>query len=101
MADAANDLEEHGVVRTLKDLFAGAAGGIAQVLLGKSLSPRFFKSHPMALYQFLFFMSRVCRSGDVSQSTWWHLAISSIMLSIICTENYFVIKGHGLCNMQH
>ena len=37
MADASNDLEEHGMVRTLKDLFAGAAGGIAQVLLGKFL----------------------------------------------------------------
>ena len=27
------------MVRTLKDLFAGAAGGIAQVLLGKFLCP--------------------------------------------------------------
>jgi hypothetical protein len=35
MADAAADLEEGGVVRTVKDLFAGAAGGIAQVLLGE------------------------------------------------------------------
>lgn len=35
MADAASELEEHGMVRTLKDLFAGAAGGIAQVLLGE------------------------------------------------------------------
>jgi uncharacterized membrane protein len=34
MADAANDIEEHGFKRTLKDLFAGAAGGVAQVLLG-------------------------------------------------------------------
>ena len=34
MADAANDIEEHGLTRTLKDLFAGAVGGIAQVLLG-------------------------------------------------------------------
>lgn len=34
MADAAAELDEGGVVRTLKDLFAGAAGGIAQVLLG-------------------------------------------------------------------
>jgi hypothetical protein len=41
MADAANDLEEHGMVRTLKDLFAGAAGGIAQVLLGEFSSPCF------------------------------------------------------------
>ncbi|RFU28388.1 hypothetical protein B7463_g7941, partial [Scytalidium lignicola] len=35
MADAAADLEDHGLTRTLKDLFAGAAGGIAQVLLGQ------------------------------------------------------------------
>ena len=34
MADAAADLEEGGLTRTLKDLFAGASGGIAQVLLG-------------------------------------------------------------------
>jgi hypothetical protein len=37
MADAGAELDEGGVVRTLKDLFAGAAGGIAQVLLGKLL----------------------------------------------------------------
>ncbi|KAE8445590.1 hypothetical protein EG329_013223 [Mollisiaceae sp. DMI_Dod_QoI] len=35
MADAAAELEEGGMVRTFKDLFAGAAGGIAQVLLGQ------------------------------------------------------------------
>jgi solute carrier family 25 carnitine/acylcarnitine transporter 20/29 len=34
MADAAIEVEEGGFVRTLKDLFAGAAGGVAQVLLG-------------------------------------------------------------------
>jgi hypothetical protein len=34
MADAATELEHRGIVRTLKDLFAGAAGGVAQVLLG-------------------------------------------------------------------
>jgi solute carrier family 25 carnitine/acylcarnitine transporter 20/29 len=36
MADAAADIEEGGLVRTLKDLFAGAAGGVAQVLLGET-----------------------------------------------------------------
>lgn len=36
MGDAAAELEEGGMKRMLKDLFAGAAGGIAQVLLGKS-----------------------------------------------------------------
>jgi solute carrier family 25 carnitine/acylcarnitine transporter 20/29 len=35
MADVVAELEEGGFKRTLKDLFAGAAGGIAQVLLGK------------------------------------------------------------------
>lgn len=28
------ELPEHGLKRTLKDLFAGAVGGVAQVLLG-------------------------------------------------------------------
>ena len=32
MADV--DLDAGGLKRTLKDLFAGAAGGVAQVLLG-------------------------------------------------------------------
>lgn len=37
MADAAADIEERGgVSQTAKDLFSGAAGGIAQVLIGKS-----------------------------------------------------------------
>jgi len=35
MADVAAEPEEAGMVRTLKDLSAGAAGGIAQVLLGQ------------------------------------------------------------------
>ncbi|RAL64569.1 hypothetical protein DID88_001604 [Monilinia fructigena] len=35
MADVAAELEEGGFKRTLKDLFAGAAGGVAQVLLGQ------------------------------------------------------------------
>ena len=38
MADAAADVEEHGGagLQTAKDLFAGAVGGVAQVLLGSS-----------------------------------------------------------------
>ena len=32
---ATSDLEAGGLKRTLKDLFAGAAGGVAQVLLGQ------------------------------------------------------------------
>lgn len=37
MADAAADIEERAPASldTVKDLFSGAAGGIAQVLLGK------------------------------------------------------------------
>lgn len=30
------DTAGQGIVRTLKDLFAGAAGGVAQVLIGRS-----------------------------------------------------------------
>lgn len=32
---AATEIESDGALRTLKDLSAGAAGGIAQVLLGE------------------------------------------------------------------
>ncbi|KAG9242794.1 mitochondrial carrier domain-containing protein [Calycina marina] len=35
MADVAAELDEGGLTRTLKDLFAGATGGIAQVMLGQ------------------------------------------------------------------
>jgi len=31
------EVSDQGLVRTLKDLFAGAAGGVAQVLLGMLL----------------------------------------------------------------
>jgi hypothetical protein len=42
MSDAAHDGEAHGTgaLQTAKDLFAGAAGGIAQVLLGENISSR-------------------------------------------------------------
>ena len=33
--DADAELQQGGFVRTLKDLFAGAAGGVAQVLIGQ------------------------------------------------------------------
>jgi hypothetical protein len=49
MGDAANDLEEHGMVRTLKDLFAGAAGGIAQVLLGECFFPNVLHRCPITV----------------------------------------------------
>lgn len=43
MADSASDVEEHskggGALQTAKDLFAGAAGGVAQVLIGEFISP--------------------------------------------------------------
>lgn len=35
MADAAEAMEEHGLKQTAKDLFSGAVGGIAQVLIGQ------------------------------------------------------------------
>lgn len=34
-AESVQDIEAQGFSRTLKDLFAGAAGGVAQVLLGE------------------------------------------------------------------
>jgi solute carrier family 25 carnitine/acylcarnitine transporter 20/29 len=34
MAAGPDAIEEGGLARTLKDLFAGAVGGVAQVLLG-------------------------------------------------------------------
>jgi hypothetical protein len=37
MADGLAEIEEGGIIRTLKDLFAGAAGGVAQVLLGMGI----------------------------------------------------------------
>lgn len=33
------DVEDGGLARTLKDLFAGAVGGVAQVLIGKTPRP--------------------------------------------------------------
>lgn len=35
MADAIEEIERDGGNRAVKDLFAGAVGGIAQVLIGK------------------------------------------------------------------
>jgi hypothetical protein len=34
MGEAVVEMDQGGALRTLKDLFAGAAGGVAQVLLG-------------------------------------------------------------------
>ena len=53
MADAKEVLEEAGgFKRTAKDLFAGAAGGIAQVLLGEY----FFSSSLL----FVAFLNSIC-----------------------------------------
>lgn len=64
MADAASEIEQGGLTRTLKDLFAGAAGGIAQVLLGE-LFP--LQPSPIGfLSRFCdFSISRAFISGDV------------------------------------
>ena len=35
MADAIAEVEEGGASKVFKDVFAGAAGGIAQVLIGE------------------------------------------------------------------
>lgn len=43
MAEAEQELQDGVFVRTLKDLFAGAAGGVAQVLLGQfSMTSTFY-----------------------------------------------------------
>lgn len=66
MADAAAEMEEGGMVRTLKDLFAGAAGGIAQVLLGKSIVPAYENWNAAQSFGFnscLCLASRVVNSG--------------------------------------
>lgn len=38
LEEAGLDVPDQGLKRTLKDLFAGAVGGVAQVLLGTYLS---------------------------------------------------------------
>ena len=43
MADAAAELDEGGIKRAVKDLFAGAAGGVAQVLIGQSVIIEFIE----------------------------------------------------------
>lgn len=42
------EVDSGGLTRTLKDLFAGAAGGVAQVLLGQS--HHFHASDSMLVY---------------------------------------------------
>ena len=67
MADAAAEIEAGGLTRTLKDLFAGAAGGIAQVLLGEfktSLSYSFLT--PRHSIQLLLLRSRATIFADLS-----------------------------------
>ena len=59
MADAAAELDEGGIKRTLKDLFAGAAGGVAQVLLGQSCMVA-FDAHSAFLLRFLVFHPMIC-----------------------------------------
>lgn len=52
--DADVEVEGQGVTQTLKDLFSGACGGIAQVLIGESpaslaffsILALFFSHHP-------------------------------------------------------
>jgi hypothetical protein len=51
MADAAAELDEGGLARTLKDLFAGAAGGIAQVLLGEFELSLLLALEPIGYFQ--------------------------------------------------
>ena len=49
MADAAAELDEGGIQRALKDLFAGAAGGVAQVLIGQFVISVFIRYLPICI----------------------------------------------------
>ena len=57
MADAAAELDEGGVKRALKDLFAGAAGGVAQVLIGQFVISEFIRYLPIAFGYLCFIAS--------------------------------------------
>lgn len=71
MADAAADIEERGVSQTAKDLFSGAAGGIAQVLIGESKN----LSCPCFIYLYLLmFAFRTLKSEEWDFSD-YHLFI--------------------------
>jgi hypothetical protein len=81
MADAAAEMEEGGMVRTFKDLFAGAAGGIAQVLLGESDgSLSFLSQYPIItlLSTCLCFISRVPKEAGNGQQVFLS---SSLLIS--------------------
>lgn len=49
MADTVAEIEEGGLKRTLKDLFAGATGGIAQVLLGELIDSHWREKSALAV----------------------------------------------------
>ena len=82
MADAAAELDERGIKRALKDLFAGAAGGVAQVLIGQFVMSVFIRYLPIAFdhlcfivsslyatFCLLFFEGKYGREADVLQYT--------------------------------
>lgn len=81
MADAAGEIEESGWKRTVKDLFSGAAGGIAQVLIGELELDRLY------LYALLFGASR-CFGSRVH-----HLDISTSVLSLESSDESFHSKS--------
>ena len=57
MADAAAELDEGGIKRALKDLLAGAAGGVAQVLIGQFVISLFIRYLPIAFGYLCFIAS--------------------------------------------
>ena len=82
MADAAAELDEGGVKRAVKDLFAGAAGGVAQVLIGQFKMIAFIRYLPIAFdclcfigsslhatLSLLFFGVKYAREADILQYT--------------------------------
>lgn len=48
MAEAIEEADQGGVNQTLKDLFSGAVGGVAQVLIGMNIT-RLFHSFTQSL----------------------------------------------------
>ena len=72
MADAAVELEEGSLVRSLKDLFAGAAGGVAQVLIGMRFSPT---SLCAAVIEIGVFYLVTCHGQlPLPRKLWWSLS---------------------------
>lgn len=94
MAEAA-EVDSGGLVNTLKDLFAGAAGGVAQVLLGELLSfcdalKGFNFGHVHINMGFFYIWSIGRRSTSFNKALVLRnlLERSHILLSLISSQGY-------------